>query len=49
MVPGETASGGAEGECADNSQAKGPEPDETLESRKAAPKKQSPRGRIFQV
>ncbi len=37
MVPGETAppwsGGGAEGECADNSQAKGPGPDETLESR----------------
>ena len=34
---------GAEGEIARNSQAKGPEHDETLESRKA-PKKQSPVG-----
>ena len=47
-VPGETRMG-AEGEIARNSQAKGPEWDETLESRKA-PKKQSParvRGESF--
>ena len=39
-IPGETQQKGAEGEIARNSQAKGPEYDETLESRKA-PKKQS--------
>ena len=45
--PGETHKG-AEGEIARNSQAKGPDHDETLESRKA-PKKQSRLWRIFQV
>ena len=46
---GETGKSGAEEELRKNFQAEGLHSDETPESRKTAPTKQFPKGRIFQV